>query len=76
MKLRTFDRIAGATVLASLLYAVVVAWTSWNWFPTPGDWGDIARIPRSWPSYLALLLPPATLLAWLLIGRLWFKREF
>lgn len=75
MRARAFDRIAGTAFAASVLYAAVVAWTSWEWFPTPGDWGDIARLQRSWPSYLALLLPPLVLLAWLLVRRLQFRSE-
>lgn len=61
-----------AVIALSAAYSIVVASTSWDWFPTPGEWGDIARIPRSLKNYLALLLPPCTVLAYLVIRRMCF----
>ena len=76
MKVETFDKLAGASILLSLLFTGYVGITSWNWFPTPGDWGDIAQIPKSITNYIALLLPPVTILTYLFVRRLYFKREF
>jgi len=74
MTARSFDRIAWAAIAASLAYSVQAA-TSWDWFPTPGDWGHIARIPPSAGNYLALLLPPSTILACLLARRRRFGKK-
>jgi hypothetical protein len=74
MNARSFDRVAWAAIILSLVYTVSAA-TSWNWFPSPRDWGDIARIPASIQNYIALLLPPSTLLVCLVLRRLRFNKE-
>jgi hypothetical protein len=74
MNVGTFDKIAGAAIIASIGFTVFAA-TSWNWFPTPGEWGDIARIPKSIMNYMALLLPPAITLLYLLIRRWCFTKD-
>jgi hypothetical protein len=76
MTVETFDKIAGSTITISIIFTVSIAITSWNWFPTPGEWGDIAQIPQSLKNYIALLLPPAITLAYLLVRRLYFKKSF
>jgi uncharacterized membrane protein YphA (DoxX/SURF4 family) len=75
MRIGTFDRIAAAAIIVSTVFSIIVAITSWEWFPTPGDWGDIAHIPNTMLNYTALLLPPMTVLLYLLIRRLYFKKE-
>lgn len=75
MKVQTFDKLAGTVLVLSVLYSVIVALSSWEWFPTPGDWGDIAHIPPNMMNYIALLLVPSLLLAYLLIRRWCFKKE-
>ena len=72
MKVETFDRIAGAAILMSIGYTVFAA-ISWDWFPTPGDWGDIARIPKSTKNYIALLLPPTITLLYMIVRRRYFE---
>ena len=74
MKIVTFDRIAGSAVIVSIVFACIVAITSWEWFPTPGDWGDIARVPKSITNYMALLLPPVVILLCLLARR-WYSTK-
>ena len=76
MHIQIFDKISALVIVLSLLFSLSVAYTSWRWFPTPGDWGDIARIPSSMVNYAALLLPPTVTLACLLTRRLYFKKEF
>ena len=76
MKVETFDKIAGLAIILAIVFTVVTSITSWSWFPTPGDWGDIAHIPKSITNYIALLLPPAVTLFYLLARRLYFKKEF
>jgi len=72
MKINTFDKISGVIILSSIAYTVITA-ISWDWFPTPGDWGEIAHIPKSMRNYLALLLPPMETLLYLVVRRRWFK---
>ena len=74
MTIGTFDKIAWAAIIMSILHTSIAA-ISWNWFPTPGDWGDIARIPKSINNYIALLLPPSTILTCLIARRLYYKKE-
>ena len=74
MTVGTFDKIAGVAIVFSIVFTIIAA-TSWNWFPTPGDWGDIARIPKGIKNYIALLLPPTVILTTLLTRRVHFKRE-
>ena len=74
MKIGTFDKI-GIIVIGGSFGFTVFAAMSWNWFPTPGDWGDIARIPKSIVNYLALLLPPVVTLLFLLIRRWCFTKD-
>lgn len=74
MQVGTFDKIAGAVITLSIGYTIFAA-TSWEWFPTPGDWGDIARIPKSTGNYVALLLPPVLTLVYLVVRRRCFERE-
>jgi len=72
MKKNSFDKICGAAIIGSIGYSVFAA-ASWEWFPNPGDWGDIARIPPGTGNYLALLLPPVMVLIYLVIRRKYFK---
>ena len=72
MKKSSYDKIGVAAIIVSFGYSVFAA-LSWEWFPTPGDWGDIAQIPPGTGNYLALLLPPVTILIYLVIRRRFFK---
>jgi len=74
MTIDTFDKIAWVSIISAFSFTAIAA-TSWNWFPTPGEWGDIARIPKSIKNYIALLLPPSTILLLLLVRRRYFKEE-
>ena len=74
MTVGTFDKIAGAAIIFSIVFAIIAA-TSWDWFPTPGEWGDIARIPNNTKNYIALLLVPTVTLVSMLIRRWYFKNE-
>jgi hypothetical protein len=76
MRIETFDKIAAAVIVISVIFSIIVAITSWNWFPTPGDWGDIAHIPKSIINYIALLLPPTIVLLYLITRRWYFKKQF
>lgn len=76
MKIEMYDKLGGSAVILSILFTFIVAITSWNWFPTPGEWGDIAHIPASMKNYIALLLPPTVTLSYLLVRRLYFKKGF
>lgn len=76
MKLETFDKTAVVAIILSIVFSLVIAITSWNWFPTPGDWGEIAHIPNSVINYIALLLPQVGILTYLLVRRLYLKKEF
>ena len=76
MNVNTFDKVSAITISLSVVFSTVVAITSWNWFPTPGDWGEIAHIPNNIINYIALLLPPIIILSYLLVRRLYFKSEF
>ena len=76
MKVESFDKIAKTAIIISAIFSIIVVLTSWNWFPTPGDWGDIAHIPKSIINYMALLLPPSIALLCLLTRRLYFKKQF
>jgi hypothetical protein len=75
MRIGTFDKIAAAAIIVSTVFSIIVTITSWEWFPTPGDWGDIAHIPNTMLNYTALLLRPMTILLYLLTRRLYFKEE-
>ena len=75
MKLKTFDKLSWTIILSSLIFTFVVAITSWNWFPTPGDWGDIAHIPKGIKNYIALLMPPILTLSYLLTRRWYFLKK-
>lgn len=68
MRTETIDRLGIAALVLSVAYTGFAA-MSWNWFPTPGDWGDIARIPKSMKNYVALLLPPVVTLVYLIVRR-------
>ena len=72
MKKNSLDKIFGAAIIVSIGYSVFAA-TSWDWFPTPGDWGDIARIPPITGNYLAMLIPPVMVLIYLVVRRKLFK---
>ena len=74
MTIATFDKMAWAAIILSAAFTIYVA-TSWNWFPTPDDWGDIARIPKSIKNYIALLLLPTTILACLIVRRVYYNKE-
>jgi TRAP-type C4-dicarboxylate transport system permease small subunit len=76
MKIETYDRLSGVVILISFGFSIIVAVTSWKWFPTEGDWGHIAEIPPNRLNYTALLLPWIVLLLYLLTRRLYFKNPF
>ena len=73
MQVRSFDRIAWVVIIISIGFTLFAA-TSWDWFPTPGDWGDIARIPKSTKNYIALLLPPTVILIYLVTRRKIYRK--
>lgn len=74
MRIEIFDKIAAVAITIGLIFSIIIAITSWDWFPTPGDWGDIAHIPKRMINYVALLLPPTIVLLYLLIRRWYFKK--
>jgi TRAP-type C4-dicarboxylate transport system permease small subunit len=76
MKIETYDRLSRVVILISLLFTIIVAATSWKWFPTEGDWGHIAEIPPNILNYTALLLPWVMILLYLLSRRLYFGKNF
>ena len=76
MRLKTFDRLAAAGIVMSVIFSGIVAITTWDWFPYPGDWAHIAHIPNMVLNHAALLLPPVIILLYLLIRRLYFKKHF
>jgi len=76
MGMKIFDKIASAAITGSAIFSMVVALTSWDWFPIPGQWGDIAHIPNTIINHVALLLPPVTVLLYLIVRRFIFKRPF
>jgi TRAP-type C4-dicarboxylate transport system permease small subunit len=75
MKIGTFDFIGSLLLILVFGFSLGVAVSSWEWFPTKGDWGDIAHIPPTLLNYIALLLPWFVLLVFLLIRRLRFQRK-
>jgi hypothetical protein len=72
----TFDRVSGLVISFSFGFSLGVALSSWEWFPTEGDWGHIASIPPGSLNYAALVLPWLVLLGYLLARRLVLKRPF
>jgi hypothetical protein len=76
MRVEIFDKMSATVIIISVIFSIIVAITSWNWFPTPGEWGDIAHIPESTINYIALLLPPTIVLLYLLTRRWYFKKQF
>jgi len=75
MKIGTFDFVGSLLLVLIFGFSLGVAASSWEWFPTKGDWGDIAHIPPTLLNYIALLLPWSALLVFLLIRRLKSKRK-
>jgi TRAP-type C4-dicarboxylate transport system permease small subunit len=71
----TFDWIGSLLLALAFGFSLGVAASSWEWFPTKGDWGDIAHIPPTLINYTALLLPWFVLLVFLLVRRLGFKQK-
>jgi len=69
MRLATFDKTAAVAIVLAVAFTAAMAATSWTWFPTPGEWGDIARIPKGLANYVAFLLPPVVLILWIFIRR-------
>lgn len=69
MDIKRYDRISAVVLLVATIACAAIAITLWDWFPTPGNWNDIAHIPRTVVSCTALLLPPVLLLAYLLVRR-------
>ena len=47
MRLRTFDKLFAAKIILSVLFSIIAAVTLWDWFPSPGEWGDIAHRPNN-----------------------------
>jgi hypothetical protein len=76
MRVQTFDKLSVVVLSFTFGFAFGVALASWNWFPTEGDWGHIAEVPRNALNYTALLLPWILLLTYLLLRRVYFKRPF
>jgi len=75
MTIGKFDRIGSLLLALAVGFSIGVAVSSWEWFPTKGDWGDIAHIPPTVINYIALLLPWCLMLVYLLIRRLGFQRR-
>lgn len=75
MKIGTFDFVGSLLLVLIFGFSLGVAVSSWEWFPTKGDWGDIAHIPPTLLNYIALLLPWSALLVFLLIRRLKSKQK-
>ena len=75
MEIETFDKMVAVVIVICAVFSIIVAITSWNWFPNPGDWGDIANIPKSIINYIALLLPPTLVLLYLLTRRWYFIKQ-
>lgn len=75
MTIVTFDRIGSLLLALVFGFSLGVAVSSWEWFPTKGDWGDIAHIPPTLLNYIALLLPWFVLLVFLLIRRFKFQQK-
>jgi len=75
MTIGTFDRIGSLLLALAVGFSIGVAASSWEWFPTPGDWGNIAHIPPTLINYIALLLPWCLILVYLLTRRLGFQRR-
>jgi hypothetical protein len=71
MQTSTFDKIAWVTIIISIEFSIYAA-ASWDWFPTHGQWGDIAHIPKSIKNYIALVLPAIVILMYLIIRRRYF----
>ena len=76
MRVQTFDKLSGAALSFTFGFSSGVAVASWKWFPTEGDWGHIAEIPKNALNYIALLLPLILLLLYLVFRRVYFKRPF
>ena len=76
MRVDTFDKLSGLALSFTFGFFFGVALASWNWFPTEGDWGHIAEIPKNILNYIALLLPLIELLLYLVLRRVYFKRPF
>ena len=74
MRVQTFDKLSGAALSFTFGFSFGVAVASWKWFPTEGDWGHIAEIPKNALNYIALLLPLILLLLYLVLRRVYFKR--
>lgn len=72
MKLKQFDTISWIILAFTVGFSVGVS-TSWDWFPEPGDWGQIAYIKPHIFSYLALTLPWVLILAYSILRRRIFK---
>jgi TRAP-type C4-dicarboxylate transport system permease small subunit len=75
MNIKTYDRLSGVVLLISFIFSTIVAATSWDWFPTEGDWGYIAEIPSNMLNYTALLLLWITMVLYLLARRLYLRRN-
>ena len=75
MRIETYDKMSGILILIALIFSIIVAATSWKWFPIEGDWGHIADIPPNTLNYIALLLPWVLILLYLLTRRLYFERN-
>ena len=72
MTLRQFDT-AAWTILAFVFGFSVGVSTGWDWFPDLDDWGLIANITNNVFSYLALIMPWISLLAYSISRRKLFK---
>ena len=72
MTLRQFD-IAAWIILAFVFGFSVGVAAGWDWFPDPDDWSLIANITNNVFSYLALIMPWISLLAYSISRRKFFK---
>jgi TRAP-type C4-dicarboxylate transport system permease small subunit len=75
MKIGTFDFVGSLLLVLVFGFSLGVAVSSWEWFPTKGNWGDIAHIPPTLVNYISLLLPWSVLLVFLIIRRLRFEQR-
>jgi len=72
MTLNKFD-ITAWIVLAFVFGFSIGVSSGWDWFPDPDDWGLIANITPNIFSYVAIILPWITLLAYSILRRKIFQ---
>jgi len=72
MTLRQFDTAAWIILAFVFGFSVGVS-TGWDWFPDADDWSLIANITNNVCSYLALIMPWISFLAYSISRRKLFK---